>query len=167
MSSLAEALRKLSDLDKEIIADIRWYKRIIAFRNILIHQYTDVDDQLVWETLEAYLPALASDVKVLLENDWTLGCSEDNGPGEPARPRSGVVGLRVGAVRHPPALQGSHQVGRGPFRHPDPGADGGAPDVRDDEAVGKGYQGMICRDGFGICHVQAGGGDLPPGERLD
>ena len=66
---IAEALRKLSDLDKEIIADIRWYKRIIAFRNIIIHQYTDVDDQLVWETLEAYLPALASDVKVLLEKD--------------------------------------------------------------------------------------------------
>ena len=66
---IAEAISKLSDIDKEMVAGIRWYRRIIAFRNIIVHNYTDIDDQLVWETLEAYLPALAGDVEALLEGD--------------------------------------------------------------------------------------------------
>ena len=52
-----------------MVAGIRWYRRIIAFRNIIVHNYTDIDDQLVWEMLEAYLPALAGDVEALLEGD--------------------------------------------------------------------------------------------------
>ncbi len=46
---IGEALAQLSKLDAALVARISDYRRIIAFRNILIHGYADVDDQLVWD----------------------------------------------------------------------------------------------------------------------
>lgn len=42
------------------------YQRIIAFRNILIHGYADVDDRLVWNVVETRLPSLIAEVRGLL-----------------------------------------------------------------------------------------------------
>lgn len=39
-------------------ARISEFRRIIAFRNILIHGYTDVDDRLVWEMVDTKLRVL-------------------------------------------------------------------------------------------------------------
>ncbi len=66
---IAEAISKMAAIDEGLVSGITWYRRIIAFRNILIHNYADIDDHLVWETLEAYLPALARDVEALLEGN--------------------------------------------------------------------------------------------------
>ena len=49
-------------------ARISDYQRIIAFRNILIHQYTDVDDRLVWDVVETNLATLAREVGTLMED---------------------------------------------------------------------------------------------------
>lgn len=40
-------------------------RRLIAFRNVLIHGYAEVDDQLVWDLLQSHLPALIADVESL------------------------------------------------------------------------------------------------------
>lgn len=45
---IGEALAKLAKADEPVAARISNYRRIIAFRNILIHGYTDVDHRLVW-----------------------------------------------------------------------------------------------------------------------
>jgi len=37
-------------------ARISEYRRIITFRNILIHGDADVDDRLVWDIVESKLP---------------------------------------------------------------------------------------------------------------
>jgi len=42
------------------------HHRIIAFRNILIHGYADVDDRLVWDIVESKLAGLREDVAALL-----------------------------------------------------------------------------------------------------
>jgi uncharacterized protein with HEPN domain len=42
------------------------HRRIIAFRNILVHGYADVDDQLVWDIAESKLAALRTEVAALL-----------------------------------------------------------------------------------------------------
>ena len=60
---IGEAMNRLVSAD-EIVAD-----RIIAFRNILIHQYTDVDDRLVWDVLETKLPTLSREVDALLDEE--------------------------------------------------------------------------------------------------
>ena len=41
-------------------------KRIIAFRNRLIHCYASVSDELVWGVLEVNLPTLRREVQGLL-----------------------------------------------------------------------------------------------------
>jgi len=64
---LGEALAQLARTDSATAAQVREYRRIIAFRNILIHGYAEVDHQIVWEVATFKVPALAADVRALLE----------------------------------------------------------------------------------------------------
>jgi len=66
---IGEALSKLSKGDSAITSRISEHARIIAFRNILIHGYAEIDDRLVWDILENKLPALRREVDELLAND--------------------------------------------------------------------------------------------------
>ena len=64
---IGEALAQLARLDTELAAHITDYRRIIAFRNILIHGYTQIDDLLVWDIVETKLPLLHHQVVSLLD----------------------------------------------------------------------------------------------------
>ena len=63
---IGEALSQLARRHPELVDRISEFRRIIAFRNILIHRYTDVDDHLVWDIVETKLPVLRREVEVLL-----------------------------------------------------------------------------------------------------
>lgn len=63
---IGEALAQLAKRDESLAACITGYRRIIAFRNILIHGYADVDDRLVWDIVETKLPVLRHEVEALL-----------------------------------------------------------------------------------------------------
>ena len=63
---IGEATARLARLDPELAARIGDYRRIVSFRNILIHGYADVDDGLVWDVVETKLPILRRDVEALL-----------------------------------------------------------------------------------------------------
>ncbi len=63
---IGEALARLIQLDETLAARITEYRRIVAFRNILIHGYADVDDRLVWDVVETKLPVLRREVEALL-----------------------------------------------------------------------------------------------------
>ena len=65
---IGEALSKLLKLDPGIVAQIDDYRRIISFRNVLIHGYAVVVDQLVWEIAETKLPALLTVTESLLQS---------------------------------------------------------------------------------------------------
>jgi uncharacterized protein with HEPN domain len=41
-------------------------RRIIAFRNLLIHGYADIHDRLVWDIVDTKLPLLRREVAALL-----------------------------------------------------------------------------------------------------
>lgn len=64
---IGEALAQLARLDEPLAARITEYRRIIAFRNILIHGYTEVDQRIVWDIVEAKVPRLRREVAALLE----------------------------------------------------------------------------------------------------
>ena len=63
---IGEAMNKLAGVDENTARQITNFQRIIAFRNILIHGYADVDDGLVWNVVETYLPLLVTEVDTLL-----------------------------------------------------------------------------------------------------
>ncbi len=51
-------MAQLARVDNEVAAIISDYQRMIAFRNVLIHGYADVDDRLVWNVVETSLSKL-------------------------------------------------------------------------------------------------------------
>ncbi|HWP27626.1 MAG TPA: DUF86 domain-containing protein [Xanthobacteraceae bacterium] len=63
---IGEALSRLAKYHPALVSRISESRRIIAFRNILIHGYADVDDRLVWDVVETKLPTLRREVGALL-----------------------------------------------------------------------------------------------------
>jgi len=63
---VGEALSQLAREDVQLASQISGYPRIIAFRNILIHGYADIDDRIVWDIIETKLPSLSREVTILL-----------------------------------------------------------------------------------------------------
>jgi uncharacterized protein with HEPN domain len=66
---IGEATRKLENLDSSIVAHISNYRKLISFRNILIHGYAKVDDYLVWDLLRYKLPDLVKEVEVIFKEE--------------------------------------------------------------------------------------------------
>ena len=63
---IGEALNQLSKINPNMVSQISNYQRIISFRNILIHGYDVVNDQVVWEIVTNNLPILYNEVQSLL-----------------------------------------------------------------------------------------------------
>ena len=63
---IGEALNQLSQMDPATADQISEHRRIIAFRNILIHGYSAIDDKVVWDILEIKLPTLRHEIDTLL-----------------------------------------------------------------------------------------------------
>ena len=63
---IGEALNRLGKIDLDTARSIPDRKRIIAFRNILVHGYDVVDDGVVWDVVRGSLPALLEHVRELL-----------------------------------------------------------------------------------------------------
>lgn len=59
---IGEAVGKLATLDPQIVMNISDYRRLVNFRNVLIHGYADVDDHLVWDLIQTKLPVLIVEI---------------------------------------------------------------------------------------------------------
>lgn len=64
---IGEAMTNLAKFDEAAAIQITHYQRIIAFRNVLIHGYADVDDRLVWDVIERHLSTLSREVDALVK----------------------------------------------------------------------------------------------------
>ena len=73
---IGEAIGRISRHDAETASRISELRRIIAFRNRLIHGYDLLDDELVWETVKAEVPVLLSEVEGLLQQQRDQGPEE-------------------------------------------------------------------------------------------
>ncbi len=62
---IGEAISKLAKLDPAVVIHISDYRKLVNFRNILIHGYAEIDDYLVWDLLQSKLPVLLSEVNKL------------------------------------------------------------------------------------------------------
>lgn len=64
---MAESCLRLSNETMETYPDVGW-QHIRNFRNRLVHEYLDVDINLIWVIIEHNLPPLKSAVENLLAN---------------------------------------------------------------------------------------------------
>ena len=57
-----ETMAQLAKTDEPLAERIGQYRRIIAFRNLLIQGYVEVDDRLVWDVIDNNLLTLIREV---------------------------------------------------------------------------------------------------------
>ena len=67
LAIIGEVIKKI----KEIKADelINYHSNIIGFRNILVHSYDSVNDEIVWAIIKRHLPPLKEEVIQNLNTD--------------------------------------------------------------------------------------------------
>ena len=65
---IGEALTQLRKIDAPLSEKISDFRKIISFRNVLIHGYSQIDDGKTWDILQNNLPALRGELKVLTED---------------------------------------------------------------------------------------------------
>ena len=63
---LGEAVGQLRQCAPELANRMTDAARMVAFRNILIHRYFGVDDELVWQTATNHLPTTLQEVRQLI-----------------------------------------------------------------------------------------------------
>jgi uncharacterized protein with HEPN domain len=68
VENIGEAASRLSQGTMERMPEIAW-KQMIGMRHVLVHDYFDVDDAVVLDTVRVYLPRLAQELERVLEED--------------------------------------------------------------------------------------------------
>ena len=63
---IGEALNRIRNTDSELLEKISEHRRIIGFRNILIHGYDIVDEAIVWQAVTKHLPILIREVREII-----------------------------------------------------------------------------------------------------
>jgi uncharacterized protein with HEPN domain len=63
---IGEMVDKISDEFKKKHPEVGWIK-IKGFRNIVAHDYFGIDAEEVWQIIKTKIPALKSDIKLLLD----------------------------------------------------------------------------------------------------
>ncbi len=61
---LCESTGQLPEAWKADHSEIDW-RKISDFRNFLAHQYLDVDDEVIWNVVENYLPSLKAAIAAM------------------------------------------------------------------------------------------------------
>jgi uncharacterized protein with HEPN domain len=64
---IGEALSQLRKIDAPLAESITDFRKIISFRNVLIHGYSTVNDDLTWNIVQEDLPVLIRELDKLLK----------------------------------------------------------------------------------------------------
>ncbi|MCA1991452.1 MAG: DUF86 domain-containing protein [Coleofasciculus sp. S288] len=69
LQTMCESVQKLPDEWKTAHPNTEW-NRISGFRNVLAHQYLDVDLNVIWNIIENYLPDLEQTIEAIAKEFW-------------------------------------------------------------------------------------------------
>jgi uncharacterized protein with HEPN domain len=65
---IGEAASKISQESRETQPDIQWNK-LVGMRNRLIHAYSDVNLDILWQTVTTALPPLVHALEEMIESE--------------------------------------------------------------------------------------------------
>ena len=82
---MGEALNRIHRDAPALLKRIREHREIISFRNILVHGYDAIDDQIVWDVIEADLDTLIQDVEAILRDNQDRTTESNATSGSPRR----------------------------------------------------------------------------------
>ncbi len=68
LQTMAESTQRLSDTSKAPYPDIEW-RRIAAFRNVLVHDYLGIDLETIWDVVQRDVPELRRAIQAMLEDE--------------------------------------------------------------------------------------------------
>jgi uncharacterized protein with HEPN domain len=57
---IGEAVKKIKEIDSKL--NIPSSKRIIGLRNLIVHAYDSVEDEIIWGIIQKDIPTLKSDI---------------------------------------------------------------------------------------------------------
>ena len=66
---IGEAVNKLAKIEPSVVSRISEHRKLVNFRNILIHGYTEIDDYLVWDLLQSKLSILIKEIDTLYNEE--------------------------------------------------------------------------------------------------
>ncbi|MFZ4474775.1 MAG: DUF86 domain-containing protein [Saprospiraceae bacterium] len=62
---IGEAAKRIPEEFKAVNPEIPW-KQMAGFRDVLIHNYDDLNMETIWETVDAYLPSAVKQIEKIL-----------------------------------------------------------------------------------------------------
>jgi len=65
---IGEAANKIPSEERDKYKQVEW-RQIIGFRNVLIHDYFEVDIEAVWDTIEKNIPILKKHIQHAYESE--------------------------------------------------------------------------------------------------
>src|SRR5919106_1655379 len=65
LQTMTESTQRLSDALKSAHPDVEW-RRIIAFRNVLVHDYLGIDLERIWEIIQRDVPTFKRAISAML-----------------------------------------------------------------------------------------------------
>ena len=68
LQTMAESTQRVSEELKTVHPEVEW-RRIAAFRNVLVHDYLGIDVERVWEITQRDVPELKQAVLNILEEE--------------------------------------------------------------------------------------------------
>ena len=65
---IGEAARHIPENIQESYPEVPW-SSMKGMRNLVVHEYFNVDEKIIWDTLQVELPYLAEKLEQILENE--------------------------------------------------------------------------------------------------
>jgi uncharacterized protein with HEPN domain len=69
LETMADASQNLPESWKDSRQEINW-RQVAGFRNVLAHQYLEINLNLVWDIVENQLPVLSQAIEAIAQEFW-------------------------------------------------------------------------------------------------
>jgi uncharacterized protein with HEPN domain len=66
--TIGEAARRLESVDPQTARQITGLRKIVDFRNVVVHDYDEISQPRLWNIIKVFLPPLRDEVRELYES---------------------------------------------------------------------------------------------------